>query len=334
MYTILSMTENERIIEEPQIHIPTDTMMRLLTDISISAGMPEPKAAMLSRILTEVDLRGVFTHGSRQICGYVRQIKEGDLNPAPKVDVVTETNSSLVVDGDGGLGYFPAYTGTLAAIEKAKQSGFAVLSTRNHGHIGAAGIYPRLTLAHDLLTFITSGAQLHLKAGDSLFSAAGGPPMCFSAPGGKEDAVVADIGATHYLKQRYRDHFSSAVPELVFQHLGLGEICQIWGGFLNGIPFSESDIRRKYPGANQGSLLITFQIALFMSPDRFKKQVDKYVEAIRKLQPLPGFSDCFPAGGIEAFREGEYSKNGIPLSERHRLSLENTASDLGVKVPW
>ena len=69
----------------------------------------------------------------------------GGLNPRPNVRLVQETPTSLVMDGDSGLGYFPAYQGTLRAIEKAKQQGMAAMVTRNHGHIGAAGIYP----AHD-----------------------------------------------------------------------------------------------------------------------------------------------------------------------------------------
>ena len=101
---------------------------------------------------------------------------------------------SLVVDGDGGLGYFPAYEGTKRVVEKAKGGGMGVMQSRNHGHFGAAGIYSRMALGHDLAAFVTSGHQLNLSPGDPVYNAAGGSPMSFCAPTGEEDALVLDFG--------------------------------------------------------------------------------------------------------------------------------------------
>ncbi|MEN8151911.1 MAG: Ldh family oxidoreductase, partial [Planctomycetota bacterium] len=79
------------------------------------------------------------------------------------------------------------------------EQGIAVLLTRNHGHFGAAGLYSRLTLPHDLLCFVTSGHQLALAPGKPVYSSAGGSPMSFSAPAGSEDPLVLDFGAMHDL---------------------------------------------------------------------------------------------------------------------------------------
>ena len=47
---------------------------------------------------------------------------------------------------------------TRLAIKMASAQGVAMVQTRNHGHIGAAGIYTRMALGHNLLAFATSGS--------------------------------------------------------------------------------------------------------------------------------------------------------------------------------
>jgi len=301
-----------------------------------AVGLPQDKADLLARLLVGNDLRGVFSHGSRLMANYVPLMRDGALNSDPKVHVVRETEQSLLVDGDGGLGYFAAYEGTRLAIEKATAHGMAVVATRNHGHIGAAGIYARMTLEHDLLGFVTSGHQLQLEPGQPLTHAAGGSPFAFASPAEEEDSLVLDFGTMHdlYDGDAYHDDLVRMVPGLVFRHIGMGAICQSWGGFLAGVPFDPTRAKRRFAGAYQGSLLVAFRISLFTSPEQFKSEMDAYVRAVHDLKPLPGFQESYLPGGVEAAREREYGEEGIPIGREHRCALGEMASRLGLAVPW
>ena len=115
-----------------------------------TVGLSPDRSRLLADLLVANDLRGVRSHGTHQIARYAIGMRDGELNPDPQIRVVGETPSSLLVDGDGGLGYFPAYEGTLRVVDKAVERGIAVMVSRNHGHFGAAGIYSRLALGHDL----------------------------------------------------------------------------------------------------------------------------------------------------------------------------------------
>jgi L-2-hydroxycarboxylate dehydrogenase (NAD+) len=322
----------------PKTFIPVShpDMAALLSQAGQAVGLPKDKADFLADRLVENDLRGVFSHGSQRMPTYVRQFKDGELNPDPEVQVVDETPASLIVDGDGGLGYYAAFHGTLALINKAQEQGIAVLLTRNHGHIGAAGIYARLTLAHDLLSFVTSGHQLSLNTGRPLFDAAGGSPFSFSAPAGAESPLVLDFGTMHdlYASSPYRDEIARKAPGIVFRSIGMGAVCQSWGGLLAGVPLDPTRAERQYPGANQGSLVVAFRIALFMSPEEFKQELDEYVRAVRALQPLEGFEEAYLPGGVEAVREREYREDGIPVGPEHQRLLAEMAADLGLRTPW
>lgn len=323
---------------------PPETLLRVLpqdlhgfvVSAATAAGLPAVNAERLAGLLTDNDLRGVFSHGTRQIATYARLMRDGVLNNRPKPHVVRETAASLLIDGDGGLGYFPAYEGTLKLIDKTAAQGIAVLVTRNHGHFGAAGLYSRLTLGHDLLTFVTSGVQLELSPGASVFEAAGGSPMSFSAPALEEDPLVLDFGTMHdlYTNSPHRDEIARLAPGLVHRAIGLGAVCQTWGGLLAGLPADAGQAQRTFSGANQGSMVIALQISLFMEPEQFKQEVDAYVQAVRDLKPFAGSGRSYLPGGLEAERERSYREEGIPIGAEHRATLEALAQDFGLAVPW
>jgi LDH2 family malate/lactate/ureidoglycolate dehydrogenase len=301
-----------------------------------TAGLPADKAELLGELLAGNDLKGVFSHGTRQIATYARLMRDGRLNNRPELEVVSDRPLAAVVDGDGGLGYFPSHRAMELAIEKALASGMAVTQTRNHGHFGAAGIYARMTTAHDLLAFVTSGHQLNLQPGDPIFRAAGGSPMAFSVPCAQEDPLVLDFGAMHdlYAADPHRDEIAALAPGLVLRSIGMGEICQVWGGLLSGLSIDASRPRWSFPGANQGALFVVFRIDLFRDPGELRAEMDRYVGQIRALQPFEGIEGSYQAGGIEMARERAYRENGVPVGPEHRGILEELARELGIDVPW
>ncbi len=321
---------------ETFVRVPIKDLHTFVTQAGEAAGLPTAKAERLAGLLTDNDARGVFSHGTRQIATYARLLRDGRLNPDAEPYTVQETASSLLLDGDGGLGYFPAYEGTLKLVEKAEAQGVAVLVTRNHGHFGAAGLYARLTLKHDLLTFVTSGVQLELSPGDAVYEAAGGSPMAFSAPTATEDPLVLDFGTMHdlYADSPHRDDLAQKVPGLVHRAIGLGTVCQAWGGLLAGVPLDPARAARTFPGATQGSLVMAFKISLFMPPEQFKAEMDLYVRAVRELKPFDGSGRSYLPGGPEAERERAYRREGVPVGAEHRGVLEALAAEFGLGVPW
>jgi LDH2 family malate/lactate/ureidoglycolate dehydrogenase len=321
---------------ESFVRVGPEDLQRFAARLAAAAGMPAARAALLAELLTANDLRGVFSHGTQQLATYVRLLRDGRLNPAPTPTVVHETASSLLVDGDGGLGYFAAHEGTRRLVEKMASSDVAVLVTRGHGHFGAAGLYARMTLEHDLLCFVTSGHQLDLAAGDPVYSAAGGSPMAFSAPTDQEPPLVLDFGTMHdlYADSPHRDTIASLAPGIVHRAIGMGAVCQTWGGFLAGVPLDATRARRVWAGANQGSIVIALRIDLFLPPAQFKAEMDAYVRAVRSLDALTRGQRSYLPGGIEAEREREFRTHGIPLGAEHQARLEAAAADFDVRVPW
>ncbi len=126
--------------------LPADELRSFIAQVFTHAAMPADKAAFLADLLVTNDLRGVFSHGTQQTTRYVEQFQDGELTPAAEITTLVESPTMLVLDGGGGLGYFPCHQATTRLIAKAQESGIAVATTRNHGHFGAAGIYARIPL--------------------------------------------------------------------------------------------------------------------------------------------------------------------------------------------
>mgnify|MGYP001187151965 CR=1 FL=1 len=127
------------------------------------------------------------------------------------------------------MGYFPAVTATEKVIEKAAEMGMAVGVSRNHNHFGAAGIYTRMMLEHDLICFSTSGHQLKLEPWDPLIRAAGGSPMSFATPTATEPPFVLEFGAIHgFYDEENQRQFAELAPTLVLRCFAMGQVWQSW----------------------------------------------------------------------------------------------------------
>jgi L-2-hydroxycarboxylate dehydrogenase (NAD+) len=318
--------------EEHGLRVRYEQLEAFVASAATQAGIVSDRAALLARLLATNSLRGIVSHGAVQIVTYSRLIRDGKLNGNPDIRVIRESPVSLLVDGDGGLGYFPAHDGTVALCRKAVDSGCAVLVTRNHGHFGAAGIYARIAVEHDLLVFVTSGHQLGLTPGAKLFAAAGGSPMAFGAPTSSGAPLLLDFGCMHdlYSSDPHRDEVTRLTPGIVLRSIGLGEICQSWGGFLSGLRLDADPPVWTWPGANQGALVFAFRIDLFADAKQFKDEVAAYRDRVRTLEPLPGFDESYAPGDIEEAYEKRFRREGIPVPEDHLAKYDGLADELGI----
>jgi L-2-hydroxycarboxylate dehydrogenase (NAD+) len=317
------------------VRVEPGTLCQFAGSVFERAGVPSEQATLLAGLLVTNDLRGVFSHGTQQVAAYVGHFREGRLTPRPEVRVVAETPTSVTVDGGRGLGYFPAHQAATLLAPKALAVGVAMALTRNHGHIGAAGIYSRIPLAQDLFCFVTSGHQLDLQAGKTVLHAAGGSPMSFAIPTGEEPPFVLDFGAMHdlYPGSAHVQQIIELAPGTVFRSIGLGCVCQALGGFLAGVPLDPARAERQWPGANQGSFMIAVDLRVFTPLEQFKREMDEYARKIREMAPLAGFDQAVMAGGLEWERERRYRADGIPVGPRHAGILRKLAEEYGLEAP-
>lgn len=321
---------------ESFVRVQSPALAAFVTDCFLAVGMSAEHAGQMAGWLTANDLRGVLSHGTRQSVAYVRHFQRKDLNVAPNVRVVSETAVTATVDGDGGLGYFPSFAAANLAVQKAREHGVANVTTRNHGHFGAAGLWSRIIVSADLVAYVTSGHQLLMEPGAPHRHAAGGSPMSFAAPAGEEPPIIADFGAVHdlYDGEPHVKAIEMLAPSATYRSIGLGSFCQILGGFLCGVPAAPERAQRVWPGANQGAFMTAHDVSHYMPLDDFKREVDDYIRQVRQLEPIANQSDTEVAGGMEAKRERLWREEGVPVGPEHAKALQGLGRELGVEAPF
>ncbi len=325
------------------VYVPEDArriMPNLLHDFATAAlrkvHLPDSDAALIARYLVEVDLRGVATHGTRQLRRYVAEFREGRINPQPQIAQIMDAPSMAIFDGDGGAGYLVATRATEAIIEKAKINGIAVASTRNHGHVGSAGIYARLALAYDLATFCVAGGiawkkPTHLDA--TVWDAMSAPPMCFGIPTAENPPFVLDMNANMLKNRSKLAEALQTFPDFIFKSLGMRFTSWFLAGILAGTATPESH-KPKFSSATRGFMIVAIDVAQLGDLEAYKKELSRILRETRSLNPMPGLTSAEVPGSLEWKREQTREQSGIPMTEEHLDMLQRIATEINVPIPW
>ena len=114
---------------------------RLALRVFEAAGSDASEAEIIAGHLIEANLRGHDSHGVGLIPNYLNHLAGGTVVANRKGRVVSENGSLIVYDGERAWGQIAAREATMIAIDKARETGVAVVALRNPHHIGRVGTY-------------------------------------------------------------------------------------------------------------------------------------------------------------------------------------------------
>lgn len=324
--------------------IPAGQLQAFAAACFKAADMRADHADQLAQLLTNSDLRGVRSHGTRQVPGYSRGLREKHVNPDPQLEVVQETDTTVLVEGNGGLGYAPMMMATELAIIKAKAKGVALGAARHLGHYGSAGHYVRRAMEEGCTAFSVQG---HHPSG---FGEGGGnkgqqsaywgnPPICFGLPSEEEPPLVLDAATcilADYQRGPQFDALQELIPAAFFKSMGYTGVAMALGGTFVGMSNPRAAaISEKWPGARGGGLIIVMNLGVFAPPEEVRAGVDLLVRGVRQtMDPVRGYPEATLPGTIEYRKEQEYRKNGIPVAIEDLESLEKAGLEFGVRPGW
>ena len=137
-----------------------EVMESFMKDCLVKSGVPEADAEIVSDVLIESDKRGIDSHGIGRLKPiYIDRIDWGILNPVTKVDVVKETPTTAVLDGNNGMGHVVGKQAMQMAIDKAKENGLGMVAVRNSTHYGIAGYYSLMACENGMIGITGTNAR-------------------------------------------------------------------------------------------------------------------------------------------------------------------------------
>ena len=178
------------------IMIQEKKLRRFTENIFLSIGCSLKDAKLAADVLVSADLRGVDSHGTARLVGYVRLFDNGRLNPKPEITILHETPSTAVIDGDKGLGLVVAPFAMKVAIKKAKRYGSGWISVQNSNHFGIAGYHSMLALPHDMIGWAMTNSAPLVVPTFATEKMLGTNPIAVSVPAGNQPPFVADFATT------------------------------------------------------------------------------------------------------------------------------------------
>lgn len=355
------MSQGHQEQAQTKVRVGVDVLREFAERCLQKVGVPRADALISADVLLESDLRGIESHGIVRLKDhYIDRINSGDTNPTPKIRVVSEAQSTALMDGDAGLGLIVGYRAMETAIRKARETGAGFVSVTNSRHFGIAGYYSTMALQHDMIGIsMTNAAPLVLPTFGSQ-PMLGTNPISVAAPTGNANPFILDMATSVVAAGKFETATREGIsipegwaldtdgrptrdprvgrisrrfmplgsqPEVSnYKGYGLAIVVDILCGVLSGIGASPG------LGNNFGHFFGALRIDAFRPAKDFKLMMDEMGEKLRETPTLPGYDRVLVPGDKEAQARDAYLKEGIPLYPRVAEELINLGHELEVSL--
>lgn len=306
-------------------------------NIFLKIGCTDSTADIATKVLLSADLRGVDSHGIARLTGYVRLWEAKRINANPTIQIVHETPSTAVVDGDRGLGLTVAPAAMQVAIDKAKNVGTGWVSVKNSNHYGIAGYHAMMALENDMIGISMTNASPLVAPTFSVERLLGTNPIAVAIPAGKEPAFVADFATTTAangkleILQRKNDDAPLGWVQTKDGHASTNANELKHGGAL--LPLGGDREHGSHKGYMLGSIVDIFSAVL--SGANFGPWVPPFPAYVPMPQNMPGegIGHFFGAMRIDAFVKAKDFKANMDKWIRRFRSAKTVEGEERVIIP-
>ena len=322
-------------------------------------GMSASHAAETAEVLLDAELRGYDDHGVWFMGEVHKWLKSGALNPAPKIAVVRETESSLVLDGDGGCGVAASYQAMRWCVERARERGIATAGIQRSGHFIAAAPFPTWAAKEGFIAMAAANVVPLMPAPGGRSKTLGTNPFCFAAPTGEGHPVVFDMATSAIAGFKVRimaqqgksvepglvydaqgqsttdpgalDRGGSLAPVGGYKGFGLALMVEILAGVLTGAQFGQN---AGVVNGKEGHFFLALNPEAFMPKQEFLSRMDELVRWVKGGQKIEGVSEIVYPGERGQRRAAEIAASGqVPLNAVAWKTLGDVCSETGVTLP-
>lgn len=340
--------------------VSADHLERIAREVLLAAGATDHEAASVAEGVVGANLAGHDSHGIIQIPSYVERIEAGHIVPGAPVDVVRETPTTMVVDGNWGFGYAVSKFVMESIIEKASKSGVAAATVFGQGHVGRVAAYPIMAAEAGMIGLMTADSGRTAK-GVVPFGGRevrlGTNPICIAIPSNLEGPLFIDMATSAVAGGKIslaiargtsipegwildRDGNPTTDPHEYsrggailplggtegHKGYGLSAIVEIFSGLLTGLGFGIDPTGRH----NDGCFLAAFSVEAFRPLDTFKQEVTEFAHYLNDTPPAKGFGEVYYPGEIEHLRTKTALQDGIEIEETTWQKLKAVAKRYGL----
>lgn len=177
--------------------IPFDMAEQFMVDVFKKVGVPEQDAQICAEVLITSDKRGIESHGvGRFKTIYIDRIWNGQLKPTTKMDIVRESPTTAVIDGNHGMGHVISKKSMDLAMKKAKEYGMGMVAVTNSSHYGIAGYYALMAAEADMIGITGTNARPSVAPTFGVQNMLGTNPLTFGLPTDEAFPFILDCATS------------------------------------------------------------------------------------------------------------------------------------------
>jgi LDH2 family malate/lactate/ureidoglycolate dehydrogenase len=342
--------------------VRADRLRPFVASLFAAVGVPDVDAETVAEVLVEADLRGVESHGTTRVAGYVSMIKGGLLNPKPTVEVFRDTPSTAMLEGDRAFGIVVAARAMRLAIDKAARAGVGCVTARNVTHTGMVGFYPMQAARAGMIGVAMNNGPAILPPFGGRTPTVATNPFSVAVPAGAERPIVLDMATSIVAGGKLRLAAKKGLPipegwaldrngapttdpgEAIshgfiqwaggYKGFGLATVVEVLSGVLSGGLFGRDVPAMRDFGRDPlitSAFFMAINVETFMPLAEFGARVDRLIGHVKSSAPAPGVPEVFVAGELEFRRRAERARDGIPLSDVVCRELERLAAEHGIR---
>jgi len=324
-------------------------------------GLNEEDARLSAEGLVTTESLGSFTHGTRQVRGLMRNMREGRLSPTAHEEIALEGPAWAIVDAHYAMPPAVSYRSMELAMQKAKACGIGYVGVRHSSHYGAAGFYANLAAQHDMFGLSMCNVDPCMTVPGSKAKVLGTNPIAFAAPAGEEKPVYLDIATSAVaatkifsakaLGKQIPDNWlvdedgmpttepseyplkGAQLPMAGHKGYGLAVMVEILTAVLTGAAILggvKSWVLDFKEPTDEGHAFIAIDVAPMMQLPQFKGRMDEMIREIKAAPLAKGADRIYLPGEIELGKQEVALVEGIVLPLDVVASLCGLAEDVGL----
>lgn len=345
------------------IRVPVKNLSDYCKSTLTKMGISDRKADIVTECLIEANLRGVDSHGVRFLSIYVNAIRKGLINIYSEPKVERETPTTVLIDGQAGIGQVCGVYAVKKCIEKAKQHGMGTAGVRNSNHFGMAAYYAMLPVKEEMIGIALSNAPHRMVPWGAKVAYLGTNPFAVAVPTGGNIPFVVDMAVSKVALgkiDRAKDKGENIpedwaldaegnpttdpkkalqgalLPMAEAKGYALSLLIDMFCGILTGAAFGRHHPNRLLNPDSSGPqdighLFAAIKIENFIPVKEFKERMRQAVEEIKSLPVAEGFSQIYIPGEIESNKRRERMEKGIPLNDKVISNLRALGKNLGLE---
>jgi ureidoglycolate dehydrogenase (NAD+) len=340
------------------MNIATERLQPWVSRVFQRGGMPQADADTVARVLVWANLRGMDTHGVVRVPRYMEWLRSGELNANPSMSTHHEAAACVVLEADRAAGPVSMAYATRLAVEKAKSAGIGLCLVRGTTHTAALGYYTHAAAEAGMAAIAFSASGPNMAYHGARAAGVSTAPLALAVPG-EEGPVALDMASAVVSMGRLalarRGHEAlqpgwaldaQGLPTTDAHQAklplplggpkgsGLALLIECLTSLLAGNPLLAEVLEGTPQGKRhrQNGAIIALDIARFVAPAQFAREVARLARDLRALPRQPGEEILLP-GERGARAAAQRRRDGIPLPAAVLDELRALARSLDMEEP-